>query len=230
MLLFFVRTGLPGVFNDNPMSGAFNGPLWTLPWELLAYAMTFGLFAAGVLRDKRVLVGLWVLLAVLYYYPLQSLGNTSYVRWLLCYATGSLCCVLQWPDRLRSWHVMITLGLCVLFAILKTPLYHLAALVLLAQVLLWVGMRAPTIVHLRADISYGVYIYAWPIQQILVQEIPGINAWQVAGLTGAIVVPLALASWYFVEKPMLGKKDRFAGWLEQRSNRLYCFSRNKIGG
>ena len=54
------------------------------------------------------------------------------------------------------------------------------------------------------DISYGMYIYAFPLQQLM-NEL-GANRLPVGvSLTIAVAatVPFAAASWFFVEKPML---------------------------
>jgi peptidoglycan/LPS O-acetylase OafA/YrhL len=58
------------------------------------------------------------------------------------------------------------------------------------------------------DFSYGLYIYAFPIQQLIALMLP-----TVMPLTNFIyTIPLALAlavpSWYFVEKPLLALKNR----------------------
>lgn len=56
------------------------------------------------------------------------------------------------------------------------------------------------------DMSYGTYIYAFPIQQILIALIPGITPIGVLVLTVIIVLPIAFASWHIVEKNALSLK------------------------
>ena len=59
------------------------------------------------------------------------------------------------------------------------------------------------------DASYGVYIWAFPIQQTLVQEIAGrLEPWCVIALATPIVLALAYASWRLVERPALRHKPR----------------------
>jgi peptidoglycan/LPS O-acetylase OafA/YrhL len=60
------------------------------------------------------------------------------------------------------------------------------------------------------DYSYGVYIYAFPVQQVLVSLIPGITPMQMFGLATLGTLPLAVLSWHLVEKPMLARKARGA--------------------
>ena len=61
VLMFPFGAGLPGVFEDNPIAGAVNGPLWSLPVEVFAYAVLAALGMAGLLRHNRLVLALAVL-------------------------------------------------------------------------------------------------------------------------------------------------------------------------
>ncbi len=73
----------------------------------------------------------------------------------------------------------------------------------LPYVLLWLATRLPLQgFAARGDYTYGIYIYAWPMQQALVQC--GLHQWGVLpyfALTMAATLPLAVMSYHFVEKP-----------------------------
>lgn len=56
------------------------------------------------------------------------------------------------------------------------------------------------------DLSYGVYIYSFPIQQMIIASIPCIVPRTVMVLTIVIALPVAFASWRIIEKPALGLK------------------------
>ena len=60
------------------------------------------------------------------------------------------------------------------------------------------------------DYSYGVYIYAFPVQQAWMHLLgpERLGVWAYAGLTLLTVLPLAAASWLLVEKPALDLKER----------------------
>ena len=62
----------------------------------------------------------------------------------------------------------------------------------------------------KNDLSYGVYIFGWPIQQLLLLYGLGTQPLTNTGMAWIILLPLAYASWRFVEKPSLRLKDRFA--------------------
>ncbi|MCU1432638.1 MAG: acyltransferase 3, partial [Actinotalea sp.] len=75
----------------------------------------------------------------------------------------------------------------------------------LAYLMIWLGsvLPCPELVR-RHDISYGVYIYAFPVQQLLVLtgiHERGLLLYDVVAL--ACTVPLAVASWLLVERPVM---------------------------
>ena len=80
--------------------------------------------------------------------------------------------------------------------------------VFLAYPLIWLGIHLPfTTVGAVNDYSYGIYIYAFPIQQLLVMW--GVNKWgywPYTLLSVAAVVPLAVGSWWLIEKHALKLK------------------------
>ena len=59
------------------------------------------------------------------------------------------------------------------------------------------------------DASYGVYIWAWPVQQTTIELMGGDpSPWAVIAITTPIVWLLAQASWHLVEAPALKHKPR----------------------
>ena len=58
------------------------------------------------------------------------------------------------------------------------------------------------------DYSYGTYIYSFPMQQCLVLALPGIGPWALIGASLLVSLPVAVASWHFIEKPAIARKRR----------------------
>ena len=56
------------------------------------------------------------------------------------------------------------------------------------------------------DLSYGTYIYAFPIQQMMIASIPDIAPRTLMALTIVIALPIAFMSWRIIEKPALSLK------------------------
>jgi peptidoglycan/LPS O-acetylase OafA/YrhL len=55
----------------------------------------------------------------------------------------------------------------------------------------------------KNDISYGVYLYAWPIQISLVWHNPAISPWPVAVIAVSGASTAGFASWHLLEKKIL---------------------------
>jgi peptidoglycan/LPS O-acetylase OafA/YrhL len=74
----------------------------------------------------------------------------------------------------------------------------------------WIGSRSwPVLreVPRIGDLSYGIYIYAWPVQQVVVSFMgPASNYFALLAATLGCLIPIALVSWRFVERPALRRR------------------------
>jgi peptidoglycan/LPS O-acetylase OafA/YrhL len=61
------------------------------------------------------------------------------------------------------------------------------------------------------DYSYGLYVYAFPVQQTIVAHVPGLTPVELFGVSFAVTLALAALSWHFLERPALALKGRFGG-------------------
>lgn len=215
VLMFPFGAGLPGVFEDNPMAGAVNGPLWSLPVEVFAYAVLAALGMAGLLR-RTWLVASLALLGLAWaavWVPLTSdaIGST-YV--LTAFALGSAAysfrerIVLSWPVALGL------LALCYAAGLGPTSVRVVVWTVGGVYLSYWFAYALPPIGRLVTrfgDASYGVYIWAFPVQQTIVQ-VGGVDLspWAVIAIATPIVYALAQLSWHLVESPALRHKPRRA--------------------
>jgi peptidoglycan/LPS O-acetylase OafA/YrhL len=89
---------------------------------------------------------------------------------------------------------------------------------LLAYPMIWLGMHLPLHrIGAKNDYSYGVYIYAFPVQVLLL--IWGVTKWGYVaylGLTLLGTIPFAVASWWLIEKRALSLKKVDFGRLWER--------------
>lgn len=193
-LLYPVDYALPGVFAANPFPAVVNGSLWTLRLEFSGYLILAGLAAFKLLRPG--VVGVLAVLAGAALAALHLIWPAQ-AGWLrladVAVLNGYLFLAGVWLNLrgapLPWWTLVVGVPL------LATPLW---ALGLPAVVLAAGRLPAP---KLPADISYGLYIYAFPLQQILAAH-GVLTLW--ASL--AVTAPFAMASWFLVEKPALRLK------------------------
>lgn len=211
------QRGLPGVFTENLHSGLLNGSLWTIPYEFAMYGV---LAACGLITGRHFR---WAILAI---YMLMVTGCIFYLQFLSA------------PPQLREleehaldfgayffggatiWcfrEVVVLRGslvaLCCAALILRNALgidaivWNLA----LPYIAIWIGMQpAPgwTAHFQRNDYSYGLYIWAFPIQQAVVSLIgPGSFMLNLL-LASAAAFAAAALSWHLVERPFLALKTR----------------------
>jgi len=79
----------------------------------------------------------------------------------------------------------------------------------MAYLMLWLGTRLPfQKLGAKNDVSYGIYIYHWPVLVLILVALEGNQSpfWLTLALTVALTVPLAIMSWFVIEKPSISLK------------------------
>lgn len=207
--------GIDGTPRNVPFPGVWDGVLWTLIFEFFCYIAIAVCGVAGLLKRRwpaPVAFVLFLVAAAIANYPIGALENIFQMitRFALVFAAGVL--LHQYQDKLPArWSLVAASAAVVVVAGLWVPNYRILAAIPLAYAVIVSG----ALIHnerlrLRTDLSYGVYIYAWPLQQLLV--ICGLGFLHPVVFTvlaGAATLPLAALSWFLVEKRALALKSRF---------------------
>ncbi len=229
--LVSLQYGLPGVFEDNPYPEAINGSLWTLVHEVACYLGVLAVGMLGLLRRPAAFAaaaaGLLALYALGPEIPRAIHPKLVLLRELaLPFLIGTTLYVFR--DRIPlSWGGVAALALLALAAwaadgpggAVFKPLFVLW-LSYATFALAWLPGGAVRGYNALGDYSYGLYIYAFPAQQLAVHLFGPMSP----ALNMALAFPAALLcavlSWRFVEKPALAARGRFADLL----------ARERIGG
>lgn len=191
---------IPGVFSQLP-DPAINGSLWSLYWEGKFYVLlaVMGLMAlsrspywftatAGLLivllpsHPEMVRDYLWefpLLTIFLVGVVLQTVSQFVMIRWQHVVAAGIFFYLTRWGSV--PFSIYLVCGVAAL----------------------WLGsLKWQIASHLEQhDYSYSVYIYHWPILQMLKSLFPEMNSIFLFLCCSVALVPVAAASWGFVEKP-----------------------------
>lgn len=201
---------LPGVFETLPRT-AVNGSLWTLPIEGRLYLLLLVAGLLGALAPRR-FVGFW-LLAIIgagafawWQRPLPE--YLEYLFWATAFfITGSLFWVVRDRVVLKPWLLVPLFAAAVLLR--GSPWFVPAYFATVAYGTFCLAFLARLPVIDRTDLSYGLYLYGWPMQQLAL--LLGATS-VIANTLVASVMALACAalSWFLIEKPALALKPRRA--------------------
>jgi peptidoglycan/LPS O-acetylase OafA/YrhL len=194
--LVSIEHRIPGAFAGNPYPEVVNGPLWSLFHEVAAYAICLLILRTGMLRRPAGLGALVVAstMLALAHDPLPG-RLATFAPLFGAFAAGMAGHALR--NRIRLGLPAALLCLAATLA-LPPPL----AVAALGYAALTLALRAPAL-PLGADLSYGLYIYGWPVAQTIVHLRPGLAPAELAALSLACTLPLAAASWHLVERPAL---------------------------
>ncbi len=210
---FKSAAALPGVFEENPLPFPM-GTVWTLKYESLCYLGLLVAGLAGVLRrrDLALAIGIALVAAVILreiVAPDGSKGLETALRLPLIFLTGGL--IYLWRERVALSLAGLLLTAIVIALLAQTPLYKAALYLGTAWGVLVLAL-APALTRRRTepagDISYGVYLYGWPVQQVLYALFPAAGALTLLWPALALTVALGVLSWVIVEKPALALKRR----------------------
>ena len=207
-LLFTTQMGIGGTPEGVAYFGLWNASTWSLPFEAAAYVV-FGLLLAMPGFGRRAAGAVCTALTVVTVAQSMTGGGLGIAldltRLWSFFAAGALMWFLR--ERLPASGVAgAAAGVLVVGTLfLDRSLYFAIAPVPVTFLLLWLGARLPVRVGARNDISYGVYLFAFPLQQLMavgrVPELVGLEWFAV--LSVAVTVPIAWASWLVVERPSM---------------------------
>jgi peptidoglycan/LPS O-acetylase OafA/YrhL len=194
-----LQTVVPGMYGTIGKPDLVDAPLWTLPVEVGCYLLLW-------LAPKRwltpVVIALFALATVLH---LSTGGNLPFLYLPVAFMVGA--CIYLGRERVPATGVLA--GALVTASAVSACFgaLGLVAPFALAYVAIWVGTLARA--SWPHDVSYGVYIYGWPIQQLLTMT--GLSALGFAPylVVSAIVIGVvAYASARLVEEPALRLRHR----------------------
>jgi peptidoglycan/LPS O-acetylase OafA/YrhL len=210
-----IRYELPGVFSANPFPNAVNGSLWTLPIEFRWYLILLALSVVGLVRCRPLLLIGTIALAV-FVFTIHDPQHTAHRKYslelgaLFCYGV----CLYYFQDlwATRKGMVLLVLGVsgATLFAVGQK---YAALFVALPTLVICFGTASTPFIRRAGrfgDFSYGIYIYAFPVQQTVTWFTDNrLSIWSGLAASTAITVALAILSWHCVERPALRLKRHF---------------------
>jgi peptidoglycan/LPS O-acetylase OafA/YrhL len=215
-----LKVDVGGTPRGVPYPGTWNSSLWTLIFELGCYLVVAGLGIAGLVNRRWVspaILAVAVFAATLL--PPLEVGDAmtaqfghATARFAIMFAAGAL--LYQLRDIIpANWALVAVSIFIVLLAANLLPDYRVVAAIPLAYAIIVSGALIKNKrFALRTDLSYGVYIYGFPIQQLLIIcGLASMNPVVFSVLATIATLPLAALSWFLVEKRAMSLKARLIG-------------------
>ncbi|NEU06794.1 acyltransferase [Flavihumibacter sp. R14] len=202
------------VLNEASYRESLNGSLWSLYPEIQCYSFTVIAGLLGLFNKNRTLYLLFSI-TIFIFFSINSILPKSYGPTILIlspalklyssYIAGSLTYVFR--DQMildKKGTISLTLFTLVL---LKFGGYNLLSPVLIALTLLNVFQLFTF--NIKYDVSYGVYIYSFPVQQLLFQIFGGkLDVLYFIALSLLISVFLGFLSYVLIEKPFIDLRTK----------------------
>jgi peptidoglycan/LPS O-acetylase OafA/YrhL len=219
----FVTYELPGVFGDNPIPLLVNGNLWTLPPEFYCYLVLGALMASGLLFTRKgfllfflaVSAGVALTASFGWLAPTR-MDTTRFSGWFLVYLFLVGAAIFAHAEHVRLDRRLFLFCGALYVVLMATKASDFLAGLCLAYCVVFVGMMRFALFDrlLKADFSYGLYLYGYPITQGLVFFLlPLLEGAQKSVKLGTIMslslvatLIFAWASWVLIERPALSLK------------------------
>lgn len=208
---------LPRVFTDVPYPGVVNGSLWTLPAEFFCYlvvpvvCLRLGRFSA---------VGMTVFLAISVWLASIPADESAVIygtrvsdaagMWAF-FAAGALLWIARDAkgEIFRTDLAVIALAVHLGTIALWPQWMHWMSWATLPYIVLTIGVASTSYLSGASrfgDFSYGLYLWSFPTQQLVVLAFGVMSMWLNLVIVTAISLALAFASWHLVENPSLKLK------------------------
>ena len=218
VLMADVEFYLPGMFERHHLAGIVNGSLWSMIYELSMYVLLllscvtyfyvvkFRSHVVALIAALTVFLGVWFLSDKFYF--LLHLQLLRFVWFFF------IACVFYWLRHRIPMSGKIMMAIVVVSAFSLTISGHAFLMVYylsLPYVLLYLAYVPAGLIrsfNRLGDYSYGVYLYAFPLQQTLIAAYSGWSVSSLAICAACLTLICAIGSWHGVERPILALRSR----------------------
>jgi len=218
IFLYTIQFGITGVFENIPFKSAINGSLWSIPYEFTLYIIisSFIFLKKFPQIKKALLILLFTFLAVgnIFFYAELSryflFVSSGYLLDLgIYFIAGSLLASINIESYTYKNHLFLVSVIVLIVSIATNSFTYSKYFILPICIIIGGIMSTPVINKIGStigDLSYGIYIYSFPIQQTLVYYFK-FSALELMLPTLFIASFFAYFSWHWIEKRALLLKN-----------------------
>jgi peptidoglycan/LPS O-acetylase OafA/YrhL len=216
-IALFPVFALPGVLETAPVPHAINGSLWTLPLEVMLYVTVLAIGFFSKINKSRYSLFLAGYIAL---YMMAKVSTTNFVyygtdwRLFVIYGlyfyVGGYFSVIKYQGNLNINLITLSFFVTVVASTYHSALSDIVQAASISYIVLTFGLSSSkwgTWINQKGDFSYGFYIYAFPIQQIIFSCFKWKGMFFYILICSTLTLLCAAISWFFIEKKMLSLKN-----------------------
>lgn len=211
LLSAFSGRSIPTVFSDFILPNALNGSLWTLPVEFMCYLIIGMVFSLHY--SWKSVLGLFLVSSVskmcltysgsdysFYFIPMSYLTMFG-----VAFSFGALMSMTQ-ESWMKYRPQIFIASILIIYITRGMPSIGVLGLMSISAITIIMGVSVKDkFINGKFDISYGIYIYSFPVQQIVINKLTH-DFWLSMIISIMISIILGYLSYKYVEKPFLKKK------------------------
>ena len=229
MLMGGLEYYLPAMLESNSLRGVVNGSLWTMVYEVSMYGLLLLSWIVYFFASKFgkpwlafVLAVIVLLMSLLWLDRLNVFIHVQLLRFTWFFFVGSCFYLLRQHIRLSGLIMLLIIVGAVIGISVSAHTFLIWYYLVLPYTLFYLAYIPSGFVrqfNRVGDYSYGVYLYAFPIQQALVYCYPTWNVGSLSLIASLLTLLCAIGSWHLVEKPCL--RWRLVEFLQKLWNPVF---------
>jgi len=209
-----IRMILPGVFSTDAFNiKGFNASIWTIALEIELYISVAAAMWLGLLKRSFIYTVLTLLISLICFGTMAlkqgiTFDMARHLNLIAIFYLGAFTYISAMQRSLVKAILLISVLLFIIFTLLNLFGFNPIPFFLIAvcMVVYWFGFTYKIKIPLQTDISYGLYIYAFPVQQAIYMFTGIRNPYIMIVASILCTLPFAFASWYLIEKKFIGLK------------------------